>query len=221
MFVIVKPEVRLETDGRRGRCILQNLERYGRVCYKSEYKIRRGSAEAFVRIVIKEGHFSVIEHEKITARVVCDRGVSHEIVRHRIGSYSQESTRYCDYATPGGIAVVEPWFFWKRSAERRVWAEAMEAAATAYKRLRELGALPQQARLVLPHSTKTELVITYNLREWRHFFHLRCGAAAHPQMREIAIMLLKAMQAYVPVVFEDFRIDRNQMTARTDITPAS
>jgi len=74
---------------------------------------------------------------------------------------------------------------------------------------------------VLPHSTKTELVITYNLREWRHFFHLRCGAAAHPQMREIAIMLLKAMQAYVPVVFEDFRIDRNQMTARTDITPAS
>jgi thymidylate synthase (FAD) len=221
MPAVVKAKVRLETDGRSGGRILRNLERFGRVCYRSEDKITRGSAEAFVRMLIKRGHYSVIEHEKITARVVCDRGVSHEIVRHRIGSYSQESTRYCDYATPGGVTVVDPSFFPTGSAERRIWFDAMKAAETAYRRLRELGASPQQARLVLSNSTKTELIVTFNLREWRHFIHLRCGAAAHPQMREIAIMLLEAMQAYVAVVFEDFRIDRNKMTARTDINPAS
>lgn len=221
MPAVVKAKVRLETGGRSGSCILRNLERYGRVCYRSEDKITRSSAEAFVRMLIGRGHYSVIEHEKITARVVCDRGVSHEIVRHRIGSYSQESTRYCDYATAGGVTVVAPFFFPKDSAERRIWFDSMMAAETAYRRLRELGASPQQARLVLPHSTKTELIVTFNLREWRHFFHLRCGAAAHPQMREIAILLLEAMQAYVPAVFEDFQIDRDKMTARTKITPAS
>jgi len=202
MINIIKPSFVIE-DEIDGEKILKNLERYGRTCYKSEEKITPESARAFIKRILKGGHESVIEHEKITVRLICDRGVTHEIVRHRIGSYSQESTRYCDYSKEGSITIIAPFFFEEGSEKWKVWLEAMEACEKAYNKLRELNASPQQARSVLPNSLKTEIVITYNLREWRHFFKLRTTPAAHPQMREIAIPLLKEFQKRIPVVFAD------------------
>ncbi|MCX6791205.1 MAG: FAD-dependent thymidylate synthase [Candidatus Gribaldobacteria bacterium] len=199
---IIKPSFVIE-DKVDGEKMLENLERYARTCYKSEDKIKQGTAGQFLANIIRSGHESVIEHEKITVRVICDRGVTHEIVRHRIASYSQESTRYCDYAQKGSLQVVDPFFFEQGSEKRKVWEQAMLDAENAYTKLRELGALPQEARTVLPHSLKTEIVITYNLREWRHFFKLRTSKASHPQMREVAIPLLVEFKKLVPVIFDD------------------
>lgn len=189
-----------------GDQILMNLERYARTCYKSKSTITPESSRKFVARLIKKGHESVIEHEKVTVKIYCDRGVSHEIVRHRIGSYSQESTRYCNYAG-AGIEVIHPLFFPEESDFYRVWERAMLACEAAYNELISLGARPEEARCVLPNSLKTEIVITYNLREWRHFFRLRCAKDAHPQMREVAIPLLRYMKKIIPVIFDDIPED--------------
>lgn len=191
-----------------GNLIIQKLEKSGRTCYKSEDKISHDSAEKFVRMIIKLGHETVLEHEKVTVRVVCDRGVTHEIVRHRIASYSQESTRYCNYSKEkfgNEISVIEPLFFvGEESASKfAIWTQAMNAAEQYYFKLLELGATPQEARSVLPNSLKTEIVMTMNLREWRHFFTLRTSTAAHPQMLEIARPMLDEFKRKIPVVFED------------------
>lgn len=198
---IVQPGFVIE-DEVNGYDILTRLERYGRVCYKSEHKITADSAERFVASLIKSGHESVIEHEKITVRIICDRGISHEIVRHRIASYSQESTRYVRYSD-NDIQFIEPIFFERDSEEYKTWLAAMFVSEKGYSALIELGATPEQARTVLPSSLKTEIVVTFNLREWRHFFKLRTGKAAHPQMREIAVPLLAEFKRLVPVVFDD------------------
>ena len=192
-----------------GAEILRQIERAGRTCYKSEAKITADSAITFVAKIINSGHESVLEHEKITVRVICDRGVSHEIVRHRIASYSQESTRYCDYAKSGDIQVIEPqaWFF-KSQFSRREWEEAMRDAERHYNALRQYGESPQIARSVLPQSLKTEIVMTMNLREWRHFFRLRTSPAAHPQMRTLALSMLQEFCRLIPVVFDDIRVER-------------
>ena len=188
-----------EVDGEK---MLKNIERAGRTCYKSEDKITSDSARKFVAMIIKSGHDSVIEHEKVTVRVICDRGVTHEIVRHRIGSYSQESTRYCNYKSKG-IKVIEPLFFEKGSEKYKLWQKAMENTADIYNLLIASGATPQEARSVLPNSLKTEIVVTFNLREWRHFFRLRCSKKAHPQMREVSIPLLREFKRNIPIIFDD------------------
>ena len=186
--------------------MLRRIERAGRICYKSEDKITADSARKFVAGIIKSGHESVIEHEKITVRITCDRGVTHEIVRHRIASYSQESTRYCNYANDkfgNELTFVRP-FYWKDDPVKMgVWTNAMERIEQDYMELIRLGATPQEARAVLPNSLKTEIVVTMNLREWRHFFKLRTSPAAHPQMREVAIPLLEAFKHVIPIVFDD------------------
>ena len=201
---IIPPSFEL-LDRVDGTALLQKIELAGRVCYKSEAKITPDSAAGFVRRILENGHESVLEHEKLSVRIVCDRGVSHEIVRHRIASYSQESTRYCNYSLDkfqNEVTFIRP-FFWNDEPERfRVWEEAMAAAERAYLSLLELGATAQEARTVLPNSLKTELVVTMDLREWRHFFKLRAAAPAHPQMREIALPMLRAFQEAVPVVFD-------------------
>ncbi|MCL2084939.1 MAG: FAD-dependent thymidylate synthase [Oscillospiraceae bacterium] len=189
-----------------GETVLREIERIGRVCYKSEDKTTATSARKFVAGLLRRGHESVVEHSRVTMRVVCDRGVSHEIVRHRIASYTQESTRYCNYSRDkfgGGVTFIKP-FFWESDPDKyNVWLESMRAAETAYLRLIEMGAKPEEARGVLPNSLKTELVMTMNLREWRHFFKLRAAPESHPQMREIAVPMLEAMRAAIPVVFDD------------------
>ena len=189
-----------------GAAMLQRIERAGRVCYKSEERISADSAERFVRRLLKSGHESVLEHEKITVTVICDRGVSHEIVRHRIASYSQESTRYCNYTGDrfgNELTFIQPCFWKETDPKYQLWKEQMQRCEDAYFSLIQSGAKPEEARSVLPNSLKTELVITMDLREWRHFFRLRTAPAAHPQMRELAFALLNAFQREVPVLFDD------------------
>ena len=164
------------------------------------------SAKGFIERIIKSGHESVIEHEKITVRIVCDRGVSHEIVRHRIASYSQESTRYCNYSGNKfgrELTLIKPCFWNEDSSEYQLWIQTMHIIEDTYNKLIDGGAKPEESRSILPNSLKTEIVVTMNLREWRHFFKLRTSARAHPQMREISIPLLNKFKIIMPIVFDD------------------
>lgn len=196
---IIKPHYEIMTllDG---DSILKHIELCGRVCYKSEDKITVDSAKDFVKMLIKRGHESVLEHYSFSVRFVVDRGISHEIVRHRLASYSQESTRYCDYK--GEVEYISP-FDQEDQEKRFVFERLCSLSEESYKVLREVGASPQMARSVLPNALKTELIMTANLREWRHFLKLRTAQGAHPQMREVTIPLLKELQYRIPVVFDD------------------
>ncbi|MFP4214057.1 MAG: FAD-dependent thymidylate synthase [Desulfohalobiaceae bacterium] len=195
------------------------IEQAGRTCYKSEDKISEGSAEDFVRRILKSGHESVIEHGTLTVRIVCDRGVSHEIVRHRLAAYSQESTRYANYAKDkfgNEITVIKPCFWSEDSQEYQVWLQAMYQAEKAYLDLLQKGASPQEARSVLPNSLKTEVVMTCNLREWRHVIGLRSSRAAHPQIREVMLQLLAKLAPRVPVVFDDLYAQYEHLLPKTE-----
>lgn len=205
---IVRPMVEL-INPPEYKELLNIVETAGRVCYKSEDKIKEGSAEEFIRNVIKRGHEAVIEHGVLTVKFICDRGVTHEIVRHRLASYCQESTRYCNYsATKFGseITVIQPLYLEPGSKAWSIWELAMKEAEAAYFGLLNEGLYPQEARAVLPNSLKTEIVMTANLREWRHFCKLRASKAAHPQMREIAVILFNILKTKYPVFFEDIEV---------------
>jgi len=199
---------------------LQHIEKIGRVCYKSEDRITEDgeSAKKFVAMLIKNGHEAMIEHSSLSVKFTVDRGVSHELVRHRIASFAQESTRYCNYANNkfGGECTyidIAPGIDldtkMKNMTEEEIdavyneWVLAMEDAEKHYMRMLKLGATPQIARSVLPNSTKTEITITANYREWRNFFKLRVPKTAHPQMREVTIELLKVLKTRIPVIFDD------------------
>ena len=186
-----------------GQAILKHLEACGRVCYKSEDKITDGSAEKFLANIVKRGHEAVLEHASITVKFICDRGVSHEIVRHRMASYCQESTRYCNYGKSDEITVIRPSFLEEGSMPYINWMEACMTAEEEYMEMLARGCTPQEARSVLPNSLKTELVMTANIREWRHFLRLRCSKAAHPQIRELAVALLQMFYDEMPVLFGD------------------
>lgn len=179
--------------------LLQDIERIGRVCYKSEHRITSSSAAPFVRNIIARGHESVLEHISITVRFVTDRAIANELVRHRIAAYSQESTRYCNYKNK--IEFIYP----KNVSDKQLQLimEACACAATTYQELIADGATPEVARDVLPLCTKTELIATYNLREWRHILRLRTDKAAHPKMRELMQTLLQFFQGLVPIIFDD------------------
>ena len=158
---------------------------------------------------MKRGHEAVIEHGSVSVRFTCDRGVSHEIVRHRLASYCQESTRYCNYGKEdfgSEITVIKPCSLDKDGTAYRHWFWACSQAEEAYFNMLDFGCTPQEARSVLPNSTKTEVVMTANMREWRRFLRLRTAPAAHPDMREVAKMLLTEMQTRYPAFFEDFEV---------------
>lgn len=199
---------------------LQYIEKIGRVCYKSEDYITEDgeSARKFVAMLIRNGHEAMIEHSFLSVKFTVDRGVSHELVRHRIASFAQESTRYCNYAKDKfgaecAFIDLEPGIMLdnkmkKMSGEEIAlvmaeWTSAMEDAERHYMRLLELGATPQIARAVLPNSTKTEITVSANYREWRNFFKLRVPADVHPQMREVTIPLLRELKGMIPVIFDD------------------
>jgi len=189
-----------------GEAMLRRLERAGRTCYKSEGRITASSAPRFISMLLRHGHESVLEHEKVTLRVICDRGVTHEIVRHRIGSYSQESTRYCNYAGEQfgrEITCIRPGFWPEGDPRLELWRSSMREAESAYFALLDAGAKPEEARSVLPNSLKSEIVVTYNLREWRHFLRLRLAPAAHPQIREVATEIMRILRDNIPVVFDE------------------
>ena len=317
----IKPYTQI-FDDLNGQEILKKIEVCGRVCYKSEGKIKEGSAEGFVASLVKRGHEAVLEHasiivetsiefydetrwvidrfeestdfvsflrftndtrpiisgnirawrsffkilmmnyggfpigmkkliksnpiifpefqkakfnvasdtdvkilgvsdlqteheklthQDITVKFIVDRGVSHEIVRHRIASYCQESTRYCNYSKDdfgNEITFIIPHYLDYGSEAWKVWKETMKACEDAYFKMLDLGCVPQEARAVLPNSLKTEVVMTANLREWKNFFELRIANASHPQMREVARPLLDDLKELIPVVFDDITYDK-------------
>lgn len=199
------------------------IDHCGRVCYKSESNGDPQKWSKFVRARIKDGHESVLEHVNATVLFICDRGVSHELVRHRIASFSQESTRYCNYGSDHISFIIPCWtelsegqstldineestmyqgiLFYNDNELK--WLAAMAFAENFYRELLRDGWSPQQARSVLPNSLKTELVMTTNLREWRHIFSLRCDRPAHPQMRELMLPLLDDFHSCMPDFFFD------------------
>lgn len=192
-----------------GKIILERIEQVARTCYKSEDKIQNGSAEKMVAALIKRGHEAMLEHCSFTVKFIVDRGISHELVRHRLASFAQESTRYCNYSKEGfgsEITVIKPLFLEEGTDGYKYWVMGCLEAESTYFRLLDFGCTPQEARCVLPNSLKTEVCMTANIREWRHFFKLRAAdttGAAHPQMKEVTVPLLKELQSLIPVVFDD------------------
>lgn len=209
---IIKPYYKFESYI-NGNEILTAIESIARVCYKSEDLITQdlSSAKKIVSKLIQSGHEAMLEHVSFSVRFVCDRGVSHELVRHRMASYAQESTRFCNYSKDkfgNEITVIEPCFWDKHSEHYGEWEVSCWLAERTYFRLLENGSTPQEARSVLPTSLKTEVVMTANLREWRHFFKLRTAKAAHPQMRELTIPLLTDLKTMIPIIFDDIEVEK-------------
>ena len=200
---IISPSYEILSPFDRGS--LRIVELAGRTCYKSEDKITGDSAGPFVeRICNVFKHESVIEHSIITVKFVCDRGVSHELVRHRLCAFSQESTRYCNYAKDKfgrEITVIKPLFFDPPGDKWVAWRDGCNAAEAAYFKLLDAGCSAQEARSVLPNSLKTEIVVSANWREWRHIFRMRTSEKAHPQMREIMRPLHAELCKLLPEIF--------------------
>lgn len=193
-------------DPLNGEEILKKIEQVARVCYKSEDKIGAGTAEKMVKALIKRGHEAMLEHFSFSVKFTVDRGVSHELVRHRVASFAQESTRYCNYGHEGEITVIKPLYLSDCGEDYNLWRKACTVSEKQYLDMLTYGLSPQEARAVLPNSLKTEVVMTANLREWRHFFKLRaCGVTGkpHPQMLEVAVPLLGEVKSLIPVVFDD------------------
>lgn len=227
---IVEPKYEILTDISEGGINeLQQIERVARVCYKSEDKITPDgeSAKKLVGFLVKQGHEAMLEHSQLSVLFTCDRGVANELVRHRIASFAQESTRYCNYAGEkfgGELSFIRPFYIpdepdiskiQKATSGEEIkkletdyqindaWYMACDEAEESYRTLIANGLRPEQARCVLPLCLKTEIVVTANYREWRNIFKLRTPVAAHPQMRELMCPLLLGVQKKIPVVFDD------------------
>lgn len=182
---------------------IELIERAGRKCYKSEHLTTATSANDFVRKLVRKGHMSVLEHAKATLCFITNRGVTHELVRHRIASYSQESTRYVNYGGRDMDFIRPVW--WTESTHRA--QDAFEKGCcdseACYKYLLDNGWRPEQAREVLPNALKTEIVVTYNLSMWRHVLKIRTAKVVHPQTRALMGMALHILKKELPVIFED------------------
>ena len=209
---IIKPKYEILNEPDWDQALLQ-LEAAMRTCYKSEDKITTGSAEKLIRNIIKRGHESTLEHVGLSVRFTVDRGVSHELVRHRHCSFSQESTRYVRYdgemefiwpcwLEDDALRAIDAGFGVPMDSDPGQWTVAVRSAEQHYQNLLSKGWSPQQARSVLPNSLKTEVVMTTNLRDWRHIFHLRCDKTAHPQMREVMIPLYEELVEKCPIIFD-------------------
>jgi thymidylate synthase (FAD) len=215
---LIKPSFEILTPLGRSQ-ILKAIEVAGRTCYKSEDKITDDSASKFVEMIVGRGHLSVVEHQTVSVKFICDRGVSHELVRHRIASFSQESTRYCNYSKDkfdNQLTFIIPcWALslgegegdqseWGLCSHGEIlWLNAMQNSQKIYNSLIQAKWSPQEARSVLPNSLKTEIVVTANLREWREIFRQRCSPAAHPQMRELMVPLRDQFKEVLPEIFGD------------------
>lgn len=217
---IVRASARLEfpTTRAQARAMVRRIEDAGRTCYKSEGKKTPGSAPKFAAMVLGRGHESVLEHSLVSVRYTTDRGISHEIVRHRLAAYSQESTRFVNYRKKGGLEFIDPRVaFPKMPAEAfKVWKNSMARAEADYLALESLGCPPELCRAVLPNSTRTELVQSMNLREARHFCRMRCAGPAHPQMREVGLPVLDRLNDLFPEIFGDLWGMYHPKAKRTD-----
>lgn len=192
---IIKPSVSIESNISYNEA-LRIVENATRVCYKSEDKIKEGSAEKLIKGVIKAKHFGCIEHVSLTVKFICDRACSHQLVRHRLMSFNQKSQRYCK---EDDLEVIKP----EGLENTSLWLESCRQAENAYAEMIRRGEKPEVARGVLPNSTATEIYATANIREWRHFFELRCDRTAQKDIRMLALELLCQMFEKYPVFFED------------------
>lgn len=210
---IIKPSFAIISDISEGGIKeLKKLEGIGRISYKSEDKITEDgeSAKKFIKKLIENGHESVLEHGSLSVRFITDRAVTHELVRHRLASFTQESQRYCNYSKDkfnNEVTFIEPW--WISDADpidsnvAYPWFNAISTAEQEYFKLLDVGMTPQDARAVLPNSTKTEIGVTANYREWRHILKLRCSDSAHPDIRRLMRGLAIELKMRIPVVFDD------------------
>lgn len=205
-MIIVEPSFKILHPAGKEQALeaLQRVELAGRVCYKSEDRMTNDSYARFIQMLMQRGHWSVIEHATMTAHLVTNRGVTHELVRHRVASYSQESTRYCNYNKGkfgGEITVVAPPEL--AGENLALWRQGMAAAETAYRDLVRRGVTAQIARGVLPNDLKAEIVVTANLREWHHIFSMRCASNAHPHIRQVMQLGLRQAIEWFAPVFDD------------------
>lgn len=208
MMIIIKPEIQVEEFS--GIKIMKNIERACRTCYRSEDKITEDSYKKLITNCINRGHESVMEHEKITVRMVCDIGVYKDLTRHRFGSFSIESTRYCSYNKDkfgNQIKVIEPVNIPENTDMYKLWEETMQSIENNYMKMAQCGATPDQLRMILPHSTAAEVTMTCNIREWRHILSLRCAKMTHPSIRQILIPLLLYFKQEMPYLFNDIPYD--------------
>ena len=192
---IIKPSVSIESNISYEEA-LRIVENATRVCYKSEDKMKEGSAEKLIKGIIKSKHFGCLEHVNLTVKFICDRACSHQLVRHRLMSFNQKSQRYCK---EDNLEVIKP----EGLENTSLWLESCRQAENAYAEMIRRGEKPEVARGVLPNSTATEIYATANLREWRHFFELRCHRTAQRDIRSLALSLLCQMFEQYPVFFED------------------
>lgn len=201
---LIKPTVEI-LDSIDEKEVISKIAKVARTCYKSEDLSTNDKDKQLVTNLIKSKHDAMLEFFDITVKFTTDRGVSHELVRHRVASYAQESTRYCNYSKDkfgNELTFIIP--SWVEDPYKEdAWIMAMKYAENHYFRLINNGWTAQQARMVLPMSIKTEINMKANLREWRHFFELRCSKAAHPDMRYLALNLLKQMYIKLPTIFSD------------------
>lgn len=204
---LVKPYARLidVPDLQAGVQLLRKIEWCGRISHRSEEAQTDDSWARFLRaVVVGKGDWSIVEHASATVDALIDRGITHEWVRHRIGAYTQESTRFVNYEKKMPASFVKPVFDVSLGfAQERIWVAAIEEAEESYRSLIGAGVAPQVARSVFPNALASRLVVTYNLRNWRHFFLMRTTREAHPQMRQVTIPLLREFQERIPVLFDD------------------
>lgn len=200
---IIEPYARILElpDREAGIALLRKIEWIARVSHESQDAQTPESWQRFLTsVVLGHGDWSVTEHASVTVEMVIDRGISHEIVRHRIGAYTQSSTRFINHTKKPASIIRTPL---KTVDAAEVWNAAVEYVEKAYEALIQLGEAPQIARSVLPHTLATRLIVTYNLRSWRHFFLMRSTKEAHPQLREVSIPLLKKFQELIPLLYDD------------------
>jgi thymidylate synthase (FAD) len=183
----------------------QEIEKVGRTCYKSEDQIGPGTAEKFVRARRKTHHHAMLEFGMARVTIIADRGLTHELVRHRLASFAQESTRYCNYSKgkfDGEITVIkQPGL--ETEEQQKLWHETMWFIEATYLSLLKQGVKPEIARSVLPIGLKSEINVAANLREWRHIFVMRCDKPAHPIIRGIMLEVLRVFNDEMPAIYED------------------
>jgi len=205
---IVDPYIQVEkVDGKK---IMRNIERACRTCYRSEGKITEESYKTLLKNCITRGHESVLEHEKITVRMYCDLGVYKDLTRHRIASFSIESTRYCNYGKDkfdNELKVIKPCNIEEGTKLYENWKSACEAIEKNYMEMSKEGALPDQLRMILPHSIGAEVTMTANIREWKHILALRASKHTHPSIRQLLIPLLLHFKEIMPEIFDGVEYD--------------
>lgn len=216
-MIIVQPKVEVEPfDGLK---IMKNIERACRTCYRSEGSITEDSYKRLIGNCLSRNHESVLEHEKITVRLTCDVGTYKDLTRHRIASFSIESTRYCNYSKDKfgkQLNLIQPVYLWALGNDEKstIWTNCMKYIENCYMQMEELGAKPDELRMMLPHSTAAEVTMTANIREWRHIFNLRAQKAAHPAVRQLMIPLLLYFKKEMPELFNDINYDEEFPTEK-------